>query len=211
MLIKLALLKILTALIMKNKEIQEQRIKSYFIQAAKELLKAEGLRSVSVRAVADKAGYSYATLYNYFTDIKDLIFECVLDFQDEATSFIQNQLKDNTQPGKERIKAITNAYVNYFLEYPGIFELFYIEKMSNLAGKKPMAELIHSFLNRLCEEDWQVCLIEKQYKKSKIEIKKRQLNYLVLGMLLTYLHRQIPQTYNEFIEVRDGQVNKVLN
>lgn len=196
---------------MKNKEIQEQRIKGYFIQAAKELLKAEGLRSVSVRVVADKAGYSYATLYNYFNDIKDLIFECVLDFQDEATVFIQNQLNDNLQPGKERIKAITNAYINYFLEYPGIFELFYIEKMSNLAGKKPMAELIYSFLNRLCEEDWQVCLSEKQYKKSKIEIKKQQLNYIVIGMLLTFLHRHIPVTYNEFIQVRDEQINKIIN
>ncbi len=65
---------------MKNKEVQELRMKNYFIQATKEILKGEGLQAVSVRNVADKAGYSYATLYNYFKDITELIFVCVNDF-----------------------------------------------------------------------------------------------------------------------------------
>jgi AcrR family transcriptional regulator len=195
---------------MKNKEIQEQRMKSYFIEAAKGIIRAEGVQRVSVRIVADKAGYSYATLYNYFTDVRDLIFECVIDFQEEAKDFITNQLK-NELPGKERIKAISTAYINYFLEYPGIFDLFFIEKMSNLAGKKPMAELINSFLNRLCEEDWNTCLEEKQLKKEEIDYKKSQLNYVIIGMLLTYLHRHIPQTYNDFIKMRDEQISKILD
>ncbi len=69
---------------MERKQIQEQRIKNYFIQATKDLLKGEGLRTVSVRNIADRAGYSYATLYNYFKDVKDLVFECVKDFQEEC-------------------------------------------------------------------------------------------------------------------------------
>ncbi len=43
---------------MKNRQIQEERIKSYFLDSAKNLLKAEGLKSVSVRNVAYHAGYS---------------------------------------------------------------------------------------------------------------------------------------------------------
>ena len=62
---------------MEKKQIQEQRIKSYFIQATKEILKGEGLKCISVRNIADKAGYSYATLYNYFKDVQDLIHEMV--------------------------------------------------------------------------------------------------------------------------------------
>ena len=41
---------------MQKKEIQEQRIKGYFIEAAKEMLKGEGLKSISVRNIAERAG-----------------------------------------------------------------------------------------------------------------------------------------------------------
>ena len=54
---------------MKNKDVQEMRMKNYFIQATKEILKSEGIKHVSVRSVADRAGYSYTTMYNYFKEI----------------------------------------------------------------------------------------------------------------------------------------------
>ncbi|MBN2263533.1 MAG: TetR/AcrR family transcriptional regulator, partial [Prolixibacteraceae bacterium] len=66
---------------MKNKQIQEERMKGYFVQAAKDILKSEGIKAISVRNIADRAGYSYTTLYNYFKDVNDLVFECVNDFQ----------------------------------------------------------------------------------------------------------------------------------
>ena len=50
--------------------IQEERIRKYFIDAAKELIRGEGLSVVTARNVAERAGYSYATLYNYFKDIR---------------------------------------------------------------------------------------------------------------------------------------------
>ena len=64
---------------MRNRQIQEERIKTYFLDSAKNLLRAEGLKGVSVRNVAYRAGYSYATLYNYFKDIeKDHLCPCSL-------------------------------------------------------------------------------------------------------------------------------------
>jgi AcrR family transcriptional regulator len=105
---------------MSNKEIQEQRMRGYFIQATKEILRGEGLRNVSVRNIAERAGYSYATLYNYFKDIKDLIFECVKDFQAECEDHVRRETK-NSARGKEKIEAIVKAYVKYFVQYPGIF------------------------------------------------------------------------------------------
>jgi AcrR family transcriptional regulator len=110
---------------MEKKEIQEERMKGYFIQAAKEIIKAEGIRAISVRNIADRAGYSYATLYNYFKDVKDLIFICITDFQEECRIFIYDEVK-NFSNGKENIKAKVKAFVKYFVLYPGIFELFFI-------------------------------------------------------------------------------------
>src|SRR5512133_1434274 len=87
---------------MKNKEIQEQRMRGYFIQAAKEILKGEGLRSLNVRHIADKAGYSYATLYNYFEDVNELTFLCVNDFYEECRRHAIAEAETRTV-GKDRL------------------------------------------------------------------------------------------------------------
>ena len=52
--------------IVTNKDIQTERLLRYFLDAAKNIIKSEGLDALTVRSVADKAGYSYGTLYNYY-------------------------------------------------------------------------------------------------------------------------------------------------
>jgi AcrR family transcriptional regulator len=210
MLIIFALLIILTLLIMKNKEIQEERIKGYFIEAAKEMLKGEGLRSISVRNIAERAGYSYTTLYNYFKDLNELIFLCVKDFQNECELFIKDELKPEVR-GIEKIKAITNAYIKYFVQYPGIFELFYIEKISNIGSKQPTTELICTFLDRLCMEEWEYCVKQNITSTEEADVYMKQLRYTVAGMLLLYLNRLQPVDYKEFIALADVQLNQILN
>lgn len=194
---------------MSNKEVQEQRMKNYFIQATKEILKGEGLRAVSVRNVADRAGYSYATLYNYFKDIKDLIFECVKDFQEEGEEFVTAEVRTSTH-GMEKIKSITKAYMKYFIQYPGIFELFYIEKTINLVNKQPTIDLINTFLDRLCTEEWEYLIKNKILKRKDADIIKSKLRYLVPGILLLYLTRGNPATYKEFINITNEQLDDII-
>jgi AcrR family transcriptional regulator len=195
---------------MQKKEIQEQRIKSYFIEATKEMLKGEGLKSISVRNIAERAGYSYTTLYNYFKDLNELIFLCVKDFQNECELSVLDEIK-KTPRGTEKIKAITKAYIKYFVQYPGIFELFFIEKISNIGSKQPTTELISTFLDRLCEKEWEYCIEQKIVTKDEADICTKQLRYAVTGMLLLYLHRLQPADYNEFIAITEGQLNEILN
>jgi AcrR family transcriptional regulator len=194
---------------MEKKEIQEKRMRGYFIDATREILKGEGLRSVNVRAVADRAGYSYATLYNYFKDLKELIFICVSDFQAEAEELIQQKTAD-TPAGKERIKEIMKAFVNYFNQYPGIFELFYLEKMMNVSGKHPVAQLIYSFPDRLTATDWQACIEQGIFKKEEVRIRMKQMNNAMVGMLLLYMNRLHPDSYLEFMKDVEEQISFIL-
>lgn len=195
---------------MSNKEIQNQRMRGYFIQATKEILKGEGLRNISVRNIATQAGYSYATLYNYFRDAKDLIFECVIDFQEECKSFITQEIKD-CAPGVLKIRSIALAYIKYFVQYPGIFELFYIEKTHELAGKQPTIKLIATFLDKLCADEWKYLVDNKKLTQQKSALMQDGLNYLVNGMLLLYLTRSHPDTYNDFMKTVDTQINNLLD
>jgi len=194
---------------MGNKEIQEQRMKGYFIQATKDILKGEGLRSISVRNIAERAGYSYATLYNYFKDAKDLIFECVVDFQEECEEFVKNETKKDPS-GLGKIKAIAKAYIKYFIQYPGIFELFFIEKTTELAHKQPTIKMIHSFLDKLSEKEWEEIIKKKTVKAEDAAVMKDAVHHTVIGLLLFYINRRQPATYKEFSNLVETQLNFIL-
>lgn len=194
---------------MANKDLQEQRMRGYFIQSTKDILKGEGIKNISVRNISERAGYSFATLYNYFKDVKELIFLCVQDFQDECQEHVQMRTS-KVESGLSKIKAITNAYIEYFIQYPGIFELFFIERLSDIGNNQESSELIISFLDRLCDSEWNLLIDNQSLSKEQCDTIKANLNYITVGLMLFYLNRRHPQSYTEFMQNTDKSINEVL-
>lgn len=192
-----------------NKAIQEQRMKGYFIQATKDILKGEGLKGVSVRNVAQQAGYSYSTIYNYFKDVNDLVFVCISDFQQECASFVADQAQSSA-PGIDRLKKLVVGYVNFFVEYPGLFELFYLAKVGDFGHKEATINVINSSLDVICEKEWDYCIARGLVKAADVERLKAQLRYMVIGLLLLYLNRRFPASYSEFMSQLEVQINAIL-
>ncbi|WP_143305395.1 TetR/AcrR family transcriptional regulator [Chitinophaga vietnamensis] len=183
---------------MNNKKaIQEQRVRAYFIEATKDLLKSEGLKSVSVRNIADRAGYSFATLYNYFKDAKDLVFLCVEDFCEECRQHVAGR-RGNTAPGIKRLKVAILAYMEYFIQYPGIFDLFFNEKLSEIGHSNDTGQLVSSLLNELCAEDWEACIDKEIFTIRETGARKAAILYGVTGLLTLYLNRRHPGSYEQF-------------
>ncbi|RYJ40198.1 TetR family transcriptional regulator [Flavobacterium anhuiense] len=194
---------------MSRKEIQEQRMKDYFIQATKEILKGEGIQALSVRSIAEKAGYSFATLYNYFKDVKELIFLCVKDFQQECQEYVEDKTKD-TERGEKKIIATAISYAEYFVQYPSVFEIFFIEKLPNSAENARISELIFSFLEKLCQEEFQYCIDQKSFTAEEVKEIVKELNCLITGVLLLYLNRNYPSDYGDFAKNLKLQVEKTM-
>ena len=189
---------------MNNKDIQEERIKKYFVQAAIEILRGEGISNLSVRNVAEKAGYSYATLYNYFKNLNELLSVCIDEFLLECKELIISEVKE-IELGKPRIQKILKSYVKYFIQYPGIFELFYITPLSNTNS----SEAIITFLEDMCSNDWNHLLEVGQYSKEDIEEKKENIKYLITGLLVLYNNRGFPDDYPKFQESLEEIVSKI--
>jgi len=194
---------------MEKTDLKAQRMREYFIQATAEILKAEGLRAVSVRTIAERTGYSYATLYNYFDDAKDLIFECVKGFLNECRNFIESEIQ-TVEKGLPTIKEIVRAYTKYFVQYPGIFELFYMEQPSDLVRKKQTIDLIVTFTDQLCAEEWSSSVSNGQIAEEEVKIIADELRYAVLGLLLLYLTKKHPATYDEFVQKREQLLDRIL-
>ena len=190
---------------MTNKELQEQRTRGYFIEATKEILKGEGSTALSVRNIAERAGYSYATLYNYFKDQTELISLSLLDFKDECRDAVNQNIR-KSKPGKSEIKAIVLGYVNYFVQYPGVFDLFYIEKLAS----KSVNEEVIAFLDSLCEEDWNFLIDNEIYKESEAIALRLTLKNAVIGLLMSYLKRNSPSDYKDFIKSTNLTVDTIL-
>lgn len=61
-----------------NKNIKKRRVIRYFINAARNIARENGLSAITIRSVAERAGYNSATLYNYFENLDQLLaFTCI--------------------------------------------------------------------------------------------------------------------------------------
>lgn len=110
---------------MDKKELQKQRMMKYFIDAAKTLMKQEDIKDLSVRKIADLAGYSYATLYNYFRDLEHLLWHVIVDILDELAEKLQMVVQSEEHTGMDKIKESGKIYIHYFLENPNAFRLVF--------------------------------------------------------------------------------------
>lgn len=182
-------------LVMVANEIQEARMKTYFIEAAKEIIKGEGIRCINVRNVAQKAGYSYATLYNYFKNLKDLIFLCTVDYVQEIKDFVfaQELPKKN---GLTHLEAVVKAYCKYFIQYTSIFDLLFLEKMPEISNQERITSIVYSCFDELVEDDW-AAILQNNVSGMSLD-DKGNFKAMIHGLLLFYLNRRNPQDYASF-------------
>jgi len=175
---------------MVKNQIQEDRMKSYFITSAKEIIRGEGMRALSVRTVAEKAGYSYATLYNYFKDLRELVFYCIVDFLDELREFVDEPTK-----GEESILKRSKAFCNYFVQYPGTFSVIFSEQMTEIVHNVEIMEEINKTFLTVFGEYYNSLATQNNQNESDIFERHK---FLIIGILTMYLLRREPKSYEEF-------------
>lgn len=82
-------------------------------QAAIRLLDERGVAAISMTALADEAGVSRQTLYNYFSSVEEAIVAYLVDEVALAEEAISNRLAAETDP-LDRLRAFTAESVHRF-------------------------------------------------------------------------------------------------
>lgn len=77
---------------MGYKDIQKERIRRYFLDAAKDIIVTEGVSAVTSKKVGERAAYSYASIYNYFENQNALICEAVEELAKECAQWVSENL-----------------------------------------------------------------------------------------------------------------------
>jgi AcrR family transcriptional regulator len=115
---------------MGNKKIQRSRMWKYFVDATAEIIEEEGIENVTIRKVADRAGYNSATIYNYFTEISHLIFFASMKFLKAYTDDVQNAIEKGKNPLEKYINSWECFCKHSFLQ-PKIFHAVFIMDLGN--------------------------------------------------------------------------------
>ena len=78
---KLKYFQIIIMGILERKERDKLEMRLMILEAAKEVFVSEGFEKASIRAIAERIEYSPATIYLYFKDKNDLLFEIYSTFR----------------------------------------------------------------------------------------------------------------------------------
>ena len=107
-----------------RKERQKLRIMSYFIDAAHQVIEKEGIDSVTVRKVADIAGYNSATLYNYFSNLDHLIGYAAIKYLKDYYLVLDDYIKE-ADNGEMKYLKIWEVFCLHSYDRPKIFKAIF--------------------------------------------------------------------------------------
>jgi len=173
---------------MDKKKIQRDRMMNYFIEATKKIIEEEGIKKVTVRRVGDLAGYSYATIYNYFKDTRELLAHCAIHYLEYFYACIKEVNVENLEI-KEQILKYSEEYFMFFSKHPEIFNLIFIEDLGHFPElisetvKKPS-------LRDLLTEQLKICAEKAYIKPENIEYIHSLIITSIHGKLLLHINKR---------------------
>lgn len=129
-----------------NKEIQRKRMLLYFIEATNKIIDNDGIENVTIRNVADIAGYNSATLYNYFEDLDHLIFFTSMKYLKEYILELPKFIK-NSDNSLEVFMKTWECFCKFSFENPKIFYNIFFSKY-----KDTLKETINEYYDIFPEE-----------------------------------------------------------
>ncbi|MRG44175.1 TetR family transcriptional regulator [Chitinophaga sp. SYP-B3965] len=107
-----------------RKEREKAEMKRLIIEAAMQMFLEEGYEKTSIRNIADKIEYSPGTIYLYYKDKDELLYEVQREaFGRLYEAFVQNA--PSKSPWK-RLEQISHTYVSFGREHPDLYDLMFI-------------------------------------------------------------------------------------
>lgn len=114
---------------MDKLNIKKKRVMMYFIEATQELILNESIENLSIKKIADTAGYNTATIYNYFEDLEELILYSSIDYLKIYLKDLKSEINSNMK-AIEMSETIYKVFVHHSFEKPEIFHTLFFGKYS---------------------------------------------------------------------------------
>jgi AcrR family transcriptional regulator len=151
--------------ITERKEKQKLEIRKKILEASMKLFTTEGFEKVSIRKIADIIEYSPTTIYLYFKDKNEILFELCEEGFIMFEKLNSNLIKINNP--LNRLHKMGENYIGFGLQYPEYYDLMFIQNapMDRLAqmndGRWVHGDRALDLLRSIVKE----CITQKIIKK----------------------------------------------
>lgn len=156
-----------------NKDIQKKRMMSYFIESTNEIIEKEGLESLTIRKVADKAGYNSATLYNYFENLKHLVFFSSIRHLSDYAKDLPKYLEKAKNPIDACLK-VWECFSKHSYANPTVYQLIFFGGFSSTTVNnsiKTYYEIFPEQINDDVKEYMPMLMEDNLYERDYILLK----------------------------------------
>jgi AcrR family transcriptional regulator len=138
-----------------RKERERRELMDLILMKAKEIIVNEGQEKLSIRRIATEIDYSPATIYLYFKDKDEILYQMMQKGFEIMTSYMEDVFKE-TAPVK-RIFLIGQEYIRFGTEHPDWYELMFTSPnpMNHIQRSKEEwghGIAIFEFFAKTCEE-----------------------------------------------------------
>jgi AcrR family transcriptional regulator len=93
------------------KQARSTELVATILEAAVQVLAEEGAQRFTTKRVADKAGVSVGSLYQYFPNKAALLFRLQSDEWRQTSRMLQSILQDTRKPPLERLRQLVHAFI----------------------------------------------------------------------------------------------------
>lgn len=125
-----------------RKAVEEELGKDKIMQAARELFVSQGYRSVSMRAIAGKLGYSHGALYYHFKDKAELFSAMVIDDFGRLNALLESIAdEDWSVRSGELLERVFVSYIRFGLENKPNYEMMFLVDESELNDQAKAAKM----------------------------------------------------------------------
>lgn len=122
-----------------RREHHRAELRAHILEAAAQLLDRGGAEAVTMRAVAERIGYSATTIYLHFSDRDALLFAVLDEAFGEFRAAMAAAIASAGEP-RGRIEAMGRAYVRYALDHPAQYQLMFVQRPDYLLAHGPEEE-----------------------------------------------------------------------
>lgn len=122
-----------------RRERHRQELRGRILRAAAQLLDGGGAEAVTMRAVAERIGYSATTIYLHYRDRDELLFAVLDEAFGAFRAAMTGAMTSSTEP-RARIEAMGRAYVRFALDHPAQYRLMFVQRPDYLLEHGPEEE-----------------------------------------------------------------------
>lgn len=192
----------------EKKQLKSDRVKKVFAETAREMIHEAGVESVSVRKVADRAGYSLGTVYNHFKNQDELLWETREIMILDVAKYMIPRNPDMIE-SIDDIKAVFRLFANYFVENPLVYRFFYYHELNK--EDRPNTNFMDDPEVRAQFGKTFDYLVDRgMFSPEEVAIRSRLVVYAMFGMLTLYITNNDDLTLEELYQSLDDTVDRMF-